>query len=782
MALVRGALSRMGNAGAVYVGLIAVLGAATVPASVLWLILGPHGTPLVILSLFASSALCGALRLHIGKLSDMPYLGVSLGLLAVSVYEPNPYLCACIWASGYLVSQLVGVRDVLWSFYRSGVSLVAAIVYVMIAELLHDRGVWPILFLALASVAGMLVKLVGELVRQRGRWAMDGGVGLSALRGTRLVLVASVTTLLSLFIYYADSMLIPLLESDPTARRTPLVLIVAGVTLFGIAQAVEGRAMKRRLSALMAAADNSTWDGGKGPIQTTLLGLARAATNAEMVEVRSEPAGPREISARLELGSATEPYLVASRPLGAPPFARADQRVLATLAQMASEADRIRNDIDTLAKQARTDPLTGLPNYGALQEALVEANENRPSSRGIAVLFIDLDDFKRLNDNRGHHIGDEVLKVIAARLLDSVDAQDVVSRIGGDEFVIILKNLSSINDAKAIADRIVVNVGQPFSVDGMELRPGISVGLAYSSHREIDPKNLVTDADRTMLHLKRSRRQGGMSEGSSVSIASHRSTRMNDIVTRAIRHRRITLAFQPIVDLNKGTIWAFESLIRYIDPELGPISPSSLVARAKSLGMLDELTRHVMELSLEGGSIFRELVDEVHHITVNFELAQITDDRLGPAIQEAVAAHPNIKLCIELNERSLIELNEPLREQVLALQKLGALIALDDYGSQDSSVAALVRLPMDVLKIDKSLVDDLSDVRHQEVIKALQGFGNSLGYTLVVEGVESAGAEQTLKGLGVQMAQGFYYGRPQNLAATIRRLKATGARGVLEGR
>lgn len=314
------------------------------------------------------------------------------------------------------------------------------------------------------------------------------------------------------------------------------------------------------------------------------------------------------------------------------------------------------------------------------------------------------------------------------------------------------------------------------------MRPVLSAGLAFSNHRELDAQTLVEDADRTMLQAKRSRRQGASSSGaSSVSISSHRSSRTNEIVARAIRDNRLMLAFQPIVNITDGRVWAHEALVRYVDPELGPISPPSLVARAKSLGMMNELTKQIITKALDAAEEFHRLAPAIRCMTVNLELGQISDSELGPFLRESARAHPDLTLCIELNERSLRSVTDELRRDALLLQKAGVSIALDDYGSDDSSVGALVHFPMNILKIDKSLIDDLDDLRQREVVKSLQGFGDNLSYTTVVEGIESAAMVDIMIELGVRNAQGYYFGRPISRAQSSERLRRWGDQASIGG-
>jgi EAL domain-containing protein (putative c-di-GMP-specific phosphodiesterase class I) len=325
----------------------------------------------------------------------------------------------------------------------------------------------------------------------------------------------------------------------------------------------------------------------------------------------------------------------------------------------------------------------------------------------------------------------------------------------------------------------VANVGAPATLGGREYRPLVSVGLAYSGHQETDPQSIVVDADHSMLAIKKSRRQGGPAFESSIGISPHRSSRINEIVAKAIDDGVLNVVYQPIVNTVEDKIWAFESLVRYTHPELGRISTSSLIEKAKGLGRMDQLTKQVIAASLKAAREFRKVVPSISVVTINLEVEQIRDEHVGAFLKEIVPAYPDVTLCLELNERSTKDIDDDLRQQAELFRELGMLIALDDYGSEASSVGALVRIPMDILKIDRSLVDNLDEARQREVVRALQGFGDAFDYSTIVEGVETQDAVDILVGIGVRHAQGFFYGRPVPFAQTMTRLKSQGAAGTV---
>ena len=722
--------------------------------------------------------MCAHLRIPSGRISGLPMLGVAVALLSVPRPQSEYLLTVAIWIVGVLVSQLIVLRSVSVALYVAGVSAFTGLAFVVVHNELTRLGVWTLVAYTLASAAYFVFALFLEFIRGHGRWSLNQTFGISALSPMRVIGVVLLVAVVSTGMTALDAQLIPWLEGDPDARLTPFVLLLVATFFFMIAQRSRFRRVHQLLTGVVTAAVDLPWATEVG-LRKALELRAKMVLQASDTLVRKDPPAAGEIGSRVRLESGLDEYIVASRRLGALPLGGEEQQALTALAHMASETVRIQNDVDKLERLANSDPLTGLPNYGAFQSALVDANENRSYHSGIAVLFIDLDNFKKLNDSRGHHTGDELLKVVAARLRGSVGVRDFVSRIGGDEFVVILTELQTVAQSKELADAIIKEIGKPLTLDGQEFRPVVSAGLAFSGHREIDAQLLVVDADRSMLQVKRSRRQGGPAEGSSVSIASHRSTRTNDIVARAITEDRLTLAFQPIVSIDQGRIWAFEALVRYIDPELGPISPSSLVARAKSLGLMDELTRQIVVKAMDAAEKFYSVEPSIACMTVNLELGQISEDHLGPFIREVARSHPNVSMCIELNERSLRSVTDDLRREAEIMQDAGVIIALDDYGSDDSSVGALVRFPMDILKIDKSLIDDLGDVRQREVIKALQSFGDNLDYTMIVEGIESPDMVDVMVELGVRSAQGYYFGRPQSFRQTMDRIRKFGTAAVV---
>lgn len=750
----------------------------------------------------------------VGRMPGLPPFGVASAFLVTGTMGFNPVFDIGLWVLAFFASKAISTRSPLMALNWAGVAALGAFGFVALSRGLIELGVWPVVAIVAGVAAHMVVVLLVEFLRDAGRWNIDHSMGINGLSPGRLLAVFALCSAVAVALYITTSGLIRLIdgpEEQLELTRATVPLLVVALIAYGAAKRRQTRNSERRLSGVVDAARALPWNVEEDP-KETMIEFARKAIDATDFEIRRTPPGRNEIGARFSPLNPADPqlvtdlfaddavggrgddgvtqehrqdaveppdYLIASRRTGGTPFAPDDELALDAIGHIASETARVRGAYDTLLDRVDRDSLTGLPNYNAFQRSLARLNEDRTYASGIAVLFIDLDQFKRLNDTEGHHIGDEVLATVATRLRASVRPHDFVARVGGDEFVVILTKLQSLAESKSVADHIVANIGAPATLGGREYRPLVSVGLAYSGHQETDPQSIVVDADHSMLSIKKSRRQGGPAFESSIGISPHRSSRINEIVAKAIDDGVLNVVYQPIVNTVEDKIWAFESLVRYTHPELGRISTSSLIEKAKGLGRMDLLTKQVIEASLRSAREFRTVVPSISVVTINLEVEQIRDEHVGAFLKDIVPRYPDVSLCLELNERSTKDIDDDLRAQAELFRELGMLIALDDYGSEASSVGALVRIPMDILKIDRSLVDNLDDTRQREVVRALQGFGDAFDYSTVIEGVETQDAVDILIGIGVRHAQGFFYGRPMPFAQTMSRLKTYGAAGTV---
>ena len=730
-------------------------------------------------------ALCvAALEIAWVRVGSVPHRtpAISVSVLAVPALTPILPGQAIIGVVmfGILVALLLECRRVSVSVYSAGLAGVGCMVYFLIDWLLTRTGVAMLPAVAAASIGYVVFVLALEVLRLRLIDAPAERGGRPLISPVRVSALLASVAVLAMFSAQWAVIGLP----TPGDGRTPLETSIG--TLLGSFMValivIVLRSMwdiRRRLIGLVDGSSVLSTTRSVESLAESLCDAAASAVGVQSIAVQAGPAEPGAIGVPVTLTPGELRFLVARRDPMDGAFSSLDQRALQALAATAEMAVQARQNVAGLTIKANTDPLTGLPNYGAFREALDTINGNRSDAEAIAVLFIDLDEFKRLNDTHGHQVGDVVLQVVGQRMRQAVRPHDVVARVGGDEFVIILTRLTAIAEAADLAEVILAAATLPVSIGELTITPRLSIGLAFSAMVETDVAELVLDADQSMLSVKKARRRSTPDAANSIHVAGHRSSQFNATVARVIDDNELDLAYQPIVSLVTGKIWAFEALLRYVDPKFGAIAPPDLVQKAKSIGRFDLLTRQIATKAMLAAAEFRLVEPAIVCMAVNVDAEQISRERLGGFFEELNLQYSEISLCLELNERSAVQVSAQIRAQANRLRDLGILIALDDYGSEDSSVDSLVRVPMDILKIDRSLVDDLGDIRQREVLTALQNFGDNLEYSMIVEGVENEEMAGQLARLGIRSAQGFHFGVPQGFTETVDRLDEFGARAVL---
>ncbi|WP_177232080.1 bifunctional diguanylate cyclase/phosphodiesterase [Agromyces sp. CF514] len=742
-----------------------------------------HPALLVVLAVEVGAiAAASTFRIAIADTAAVPMVGMAASLLVLTVAAEWPLAGAGVFGLGIFLGYSVLLRSPVRAGYAAGVASLAAFAYLWSVQALTALAWPPPIALAVGVAVYLLVILTVEAARQRWRWTLDGSVGFSAVRPVRLVAVWAMITGLAVLVWGLARVVVGWPEVSTASLVAALIMVAGAMAFLAVAPLRRLREATVRLDHVVEAARDLPW-AQVDDVEAHLVDLAREAVRAESVALGTRRASESEIEAIVLDAEGDLLHLVATRPLNALAFSANDRRVLDSLAHMGSVVMQSRADIRQLERRAGSDSLTGLPNHRAFQDHLEAANEARgvDGATGLAVLYVDVDDFKDLNDHLGHRFGDHVLQSVAARLVESVRPGDVVARLGGDEFAVILSPLASSDEARSIADRLLARSGEVIELDGMAVLPSLSVGVAYSEHREDDVAALVDEADRMMLSVKRAAKEETSPRMGNVGMTTRRSGRINDVVEHMIDVDGHRLAFQPVVSLIADRVWAFEALLRVRDANGSPISPDMFVEAAKQLGRFNELTEQIVHRALAGARRFVSLESTVACVTVNIDAGQMLPGELGGFLEGVVEEYPEVQLCLELNERSVLTADDEMRAQIARLRARGILIALDDYGSDRSSVASLVRVPMDILKIDRALSDSLTEPAQVAVLRALQEFGDTLDYSMVVEGVEDAASAAALREIGVRSAQGYYYGVPMTVDATAERLRRHGARAVLDG-
>jgi diguanylate cyclase (GGDEF)-like protein/PAS domain S-box-containing protein len=418
-----------------------------------------------------------------------------------------------------------------------------------------------------------------------------------------------------------------------------------------------------------------------------------------------------------------------------------------------------------LAHQANHDPLTGLPNRTLLAQHVAE--RFTPGDSGLACLFLDLDNFKVVNDSLGHAAGDELLVEVATRLRATVRPGDLVARFGGDEFVVVCEGVGE-DDAVTLAERIGVALTRPVRLGGVDIRPGASVGVTVQTAEHTAAEELIRDCDIAMYQAK----AGG--KGRITVLDQHGRAEARDklrLVAElrdAIERREITLLYQPIFSTEDGVPVAVESLARWRHHERGPISPTTFVPLAEESGLIVPLGLLVLDETCRQLAEWDRLLGPAApgRANVNVSALQLDENLVGH-VESALRRHrlrPE-RLSVEITESALMKDPSAARGILEQLRAIGVQLAIDDFGTGYSSLAYLRHLPVDCLKVDRSFVAELAD-GHAEIATAVVALAGNLNLSTVAEGVETAEQVAQLARLGATYLQGFGLAQPMTGEAT----------------
>jgi diguanylate cyclase (GGDEF)-like protein/PAS domain S-box-containing protein len=432
---------------------------------------------------------------------------------------------------------------------------------------------------------------------------------------------------------------------------------------------------------------------------------------------------------------------------------------------VSSEITALKRTEAQLAHQALHDPLTGLANRALLVDFLERSmNRRRQDHRGLALLFIDLDRFKWVNDSLGHRAGDELLRAVAHRLTSTVRPSDLVARLGGDEFVVVIDGVVDPREPVRVARRIQGELGTPLVIEGTEVVTTGSIGIAMTTSAVTNADGLLRDADSAMYLAKANGRNRFEIFDTVLRTQASEKLRMESALRRAIDEGGIEVFYQPELDLDSGEIVGFEALARWNHPTEGRLAASAFIELAEETGLIVDLGEWVLrQACLQAGRWRRDRPGRPLKLRVNLSGRQFAHaDLLEQVVRALTAAdlEPS-NLCLEITETALMD--DPARGLVVLddLRGLGIELAIDDFGTGYSSLAYLKRLPVDVLKIDRSFVDGLGDDPDDTAIAtAIISLARSLGMRVVAEGVETRRQLDELRRLGCDRAQGYLFARP----------------------
>jgi diguanylate cyclase (GGDEF)-like protein/PAS domain S-box-containing protein len=404
------------------------------------------------------------------------------------------------------------------------------------------------------------------------------------------------------------------------------------------------------------------------------------------------------------------------------------------------------------------DALTELPNRLLFRERLIYAlSDNRRDHGDLAVLCLDLDHFKEINDTLGHGAGDILLRQLAARLQACVRSGDTVARLGGDEFAIIQSSANQPADADALGRAIIEIVKQPFNVEGHELHIGVSIGVAFPDHAN-DPDKLLKNADIALYRAKQAGRGTVRHFEPHMDAELQARKALEYDLRQALPKNELELHYQPLIDLELQKVTAVEALLRWRHPSRGLVSPGEFISLAEETGLILSIGEWVLRTACQQALSWPEIRVAVNLSPVQFRHRELVDT-VRQVLQDT-GLEPN-RLELEITESVLINDTEAALEILSALKSIGVQIAMDDFGTGYSSLGYLNSFPFDKIKIDKSFVSTLEDkAKSLAIVRSVIGLSESLSMATTAEGVETLEQASLLLGEGCKQGQGFYFGHP----------------------
>ncbi|HYH28338.1 MAG TPA: EAL domain-containing protein [Actinomycetota bacterium] len=410
------------------------------------------------------------------------------------------------------------------------------------------------------------------------------------------------------------------------------------------------------------------------------------------------------------------------------------------------------------------DALTGLPNrtlaVDRLEQALARSKRKEAT---VAVLFLDLDRFKVINDSLGHSAGDRLLMAVGHRLSEAVRPSDTVARVGGDEFLIVCDDVADQDEALGIGRRVLEAVSRPFRVAEGEVVLATSVGVTLARAGD-SPEDLIRDADAAMYRAKEAGRARCELFDETMRNGVVERLHLEQSLRRAIAREEFRLHYQPLVSMGTGEVLGVEALLRWEDPERGLVQPNDFIPLAEETGLIVPIGEWVLREACSQGARWRALGLGDLRVAVNLSVRQLLEPSLAEVVEEALAQsklEPG-KLCLEITESVLTTDAEASVEALRALKRLGVQLAVDDFGTGYASLIYLKRFPVDVLKVDRAFVSGLgTDPEDSAIVAGVVGLAKTLGLTPIAEGVETERQQDALVSLGCDLAQGYLFSRPQ---------------------
>jgi len=445
------------------------------------------------------------------------------------------------------------------------------------------------------------------------------------------------------------------------------------------------------------------------------------------------------------------------------------------LQRRTADAERIEQQ---LRHDALHDRLTGLPNRAFFVERVRIAVERarRNPDECFGVLFLDLDNFKAINDSFGHVAGDEMLLEVSRRFTGCLRSLDMLARLGGDEFALLLENIREPSDAARVAERLQASLQAPIRIGEDEAYASVSLGIAVFSDADDHPQHLLRSADLALYRAKEQGRARFQVFDPRMHEEAVRRLRLETDLRRALERDQFRLHYQPVVSLDSGRIVAVEALLRWEHPERGLVPPGDFIHVAEETGLITEISRWVLEQACRQCQMWRREHgdDAPESVWVNLSIRQLIEGGLVRQVADVLQAlrfEPK-RLTLEVTENLLVEHVETARRTLSELHELGVRVFMDDFGSGSSSLGYLDRLAIDGIKIDRSFIAHLdAGERPLKLVRTIVALVRGLGFTPIAEGVETEDQLRLLRDMGCEFAQGFHFSKavpPEGIAKLLK--------------
>jgi diguanylate cyclase (GGDEF)-like protein len=556
---------------------------------------------------------------------------------------------------------------------------------------------------------------------------------------------------------------------------TSVLLAVPLVTILVAARALSrGHEHRRRLSTLFDAAAAAQGLQTPGELIEMLRTHVRAVAHTDAADVREEPPSDKEIGVRVS-NEAGQLWLVAPAHDRARASVDADRQALEALAGMATDAFARMTLVDEMGWLARHDSLTGLPNRTLFLDRVEHAvARSRRHPGRIAVLFLDLDGFKAVNDRFGHAAGDDLLKTVAERLLGKVREGDSVARLGGDEFAVLVEDIGDPVEVEQLCRRLLAALRAEIVIAGHEVVVGTSIGVALAA-RDDDAAGLLRNADMAMYRAKAQGKDRFFVYQPSLREENIKRLELIEALRRGIAED-LVVHYQPVVDFDRGRIDGVEALVRWRrNGELVP--PDSFIAAAEESGLIVEIGERVLTQVVADAPVLVAAAGGPLGLGVNMSAHQLREPAFVELVRRAVRDLADNRLVLEMTETVLVQDDAETSAVLHQLRALGAQLAIDDFGVGFSSIGYLQHLPVSILKIDRSFTRDIdSDPRAAALVEAILLMGTALDLRVIAEGIERDAQVDRLREAGCTIGQGFLFARPQSLEHVVCTLRSYGHR------